>query len=129
VYKLTADDLLSNTMFDDAVAMAGYPIDIHPVDGKEAACRELKKGSWYSFPYRGMVTAEIKNLIVSGRCVSVTHEALGAIRVTPMVMALGQAAGTAAALARKDGDVKNINIKTLRETLIKDGAFLKPWKG
>jgi hypothetical protein len=129
VYKLTADDLLSNTMFDDAVAMAGYPIDIHPVDGKEVTYRELKKGSWYSFPYRSMITAEIKNLIVSGRCVSVTHEALGTIRVTPMVMALGQAAGTAAALARNDGDVKNINIKTLRETLIKDGAFLKPWKG
>jgi hypothetical protein len=116
-------------MFDDAVAMAGYPIDIHPVDGKEIAYRELKKGSWYSFPYRSMITEEIKNLIVSGRCVSVTHEALGTIRVTPMVMALGQAAGTAAALARTDGDVKNISIKTLRETLIKDGAFLKPWKG
>ncbi|MDR1636293.1 MAG: FAD-dependent oxidoreductase [Treponema sp.] len=65
---------------------------------------------------------------VTGRCVSVTHEALGAIRVTPMVMALGQAAGTAAALACKDGDVKNVNIKSLRETLIKDGAFLEPWK-
>jgi hypothetical protein len=45
-----------------------------------------------------------------------------------MVMALGQAAGTAAALACKDGDVKNVNIKSLRETLIKDGAFLEPWK-
>jgi hypothetical protein len=129
VYKLTVEDLLSNTMFDDGVAMAGYPIDIHPVDGKKVRRVEFKKGSWYSFPYRSMITNEIKNLIVTGRCVSVTHEALGAIRVTPMVMALGQAAGTAAALACKDGDVKSVNIKVLRETLIKDGAFLKPWNG
>jgi hypothetical protein len=109
--------------------MAGYPIDIHPVDGKEVQHGEFKKGSWYSVPYRIMITKEIKNLIVSGRCVSVSHEALGTIRVTPLVMALGQAAGTAAALARGNGDVKNISVKALRETLIKDGAFLTPWRG
>lgn len=128
VYKLSAEDLLSNTMFDDAVAMAGYPLDVHPVDGRKVERRKFKNGSWYSVPYRSLITNEIKNLIVSGRCISVTHEALGTIRVTPLVMALGQAAGTAAALGCRTGDARNINIKTLQEMLIKDGAFLKPWK-
>jgi hypothetical protein len=128
VYKLTAGDLLSNTMFDDAVAMAGYPIDIHPVDGRELERRKFKTGSWYSVPYRSLITNKIKNLIVTGRCISVTHEALGTIRVTPLVMALGQAAGTAAALGRGTGNARSVNIKTLQETLIKDGAFLRPWR-
>jgi hypothetical protein len=129
VYKLTADDLLSNVMFDDAVAMAGYPIDIHPVDGREIERRSFIPGSWYSVPYRVMITREIRNIIVTGRCISVTHEALGTVRVTPLVMALGQAAGTAAALAAKiNGAVRDIGITKLRENLEKDGAFLKPWK-
>jgi hypothetical protein len=130
VYKLTADDLLSNVMFDDAVAMAGYPIDIHSVDGREQKHRSFIPGSWYSVPYRVMITGEISNLMVTGRCISVTHEALGTVRVTPLVMALGQAAGTAAALAGKSGGaVREIDITKLRANLEKDRAFLKPWKG
>jgi hypothetical protein len=129
VYKLTADDLLTNTMFDDAIAMAGYPIDIHSVDGKIVERPKFKDGSWYSVPYRSLITREVKNLIVSGRCISVTHEALGTIRVTPLVMALGQAAGTAAALVSKTGgEVIKADITKLRELLVKDGAFLTPYK-
>jgi hypothetical protein len=130
VYTLTGDDIVSSAMFDDAVAMAGYSIDIHPVDGISLERRKLKPGSWYSVPYRCLITNEIGNLLAAGRCISVTHEALGTVRVTPLVMALGQAAGTAAALAaRQGGGVREIDRGRLRETLLKDGAFLEPYRG
>ena len=129
VYTLTAEDLLANVMFDDAVAMAGYPIDIHAPDGGQTNHAFLKPGSWYSVPYRSLISREIQNMIVAGRCLSASHEALAAVRVTPLVMAMGQAAGTAAALAATTGAaVQDIDIKALREALIKDGAFLEPYQ-
>ncbi|MDR0639253.1 MAG: FAD-dependent oxidoreductase [Spirochaetaceae bacterium] len=129
VYKLTEQDLLGNVMFDDAVAMGGYPIDIHSPDGIETSHAFLKPGSWYSVPYRSLISREITNLLVAGRCISVTHEALAAVRTTPLVMAIGQAAGTAAALAAKaDTAVQSVDRATLRKTLIRDGAFLTPYQ-
>jgi len=130
LYKLTGEDLVGNVMFDDAIAMGGYPIDIHSPDGLSTNSKHLEHGSWYSIPYRSMVTAQIKNLIVTGRCISATHEALAAIRLTPIVMILGQAAGTAAALAVKsDKHVQNVDISQLRSKLIENGAFLEPYTG
>jgi hypothetical protein len=128
VYKLPVQDLLNNVMFDDAIAMGGYPVDIHTPDGAGCDNTFMKPGSWYSVPYRSLISREIKNLLVAGRCVSTTHEALAAIRTTPMVMAMGQAAGTAAALAGKNSvPVQEVDIKELQEILIKEGAFLKPY--
>jgi hypothetical protein len=88
----------------------------------------LRKGSWYSIPYRSLIAHEAENLVVTGRCISVSHEALGAVRVTPLAMALGQAAGTAAALASgTDGSALALDTAKLRKTLIHDGAFLEPY--
>lgn len=130
VYKLTADDLLGNVMFDDAIAMGGYPIDIHSPDGESMCHRFLKPGSWYSIPYRSLITNELDNLIVAGRCISTTHEACAAVRVTPIVMAVAQGAGTAAAQAVYTGcTVGRLDTGILRETLKKNGAFLKEYIG
>ena len=128
-YRLTAEDLLKNTMFEDAIAMGGYPIDIHSPDGSAMKHQFLKPGSWYSIPYRSLVTHEIDNLIVSGRCISATHEACAAIRVTPIVMAMGQAAGTAAAQCIQYNEKANeLNTERLISTLLKEGQFLNPYK-
>ena len=130
IYKLTAEDLLENRMFDDAIAMGGYPIDIHSPDGAAMKHRYLKPGSWYSVPYRSLVTKEIENLIVAGRCISATHEACAAIRVTPIVMAIGQAAGTAAAQSSATGEYANrLDTQILRETLRKANVFLDDYMG
>lgn len=127
-YKLTAEDLLDNRMFPDAVAMGGYPIDIHSPDGATMKHRFLKPGSWYSVPYRSLIVNEVDNLIVAGRCISTTHEACAAIRVTPIVMAIGQAAGTAAAQSVLTGQAANaLDTDVLRNTLKKDGAFLEEY--
>ena len=127
-YKLTAEDLLYNHMFSDAIAMGGYPIDIHSPDGAAMKHRFLKKGSWYSIPYRSLITNEVKNLIVAGRCISTTHEACAAIRVTPIVMAIGQAAGTAAAQSVLSGQPANqLDTAMLRNTLKQNGVFLEEY--
>jgi len=85
-------------------------------------------GSWYSVPYGALVTNEVENLIVAGRCISATHEACAAIRVTPIVMAIGQAAGTAAAQSAKSGEATNeLNTDVLRESLKEQGVFLEEY--
>ena len=130
VYKLTVDDLTGNVMFPDAVAMGGYPIDVHSPDGNNTIHKFLKPGSWYSIPYRSLITNEIDNLIVAGRCISATQEACSSTRLTPIVMALGQAAGTAAAQSVRTGEKANaLNTDVLREQLKKDGAFLEEYRG
>ena len=76
------------------------------------------------------MTESLSNLIVAGRCISTTHRACGATRVTPVLMAISQGAGSAAAIAVKEGcDVKAVNTDTLRDILRKDGAFLEPFRG
>lgn len=129
-YKLTADDLLENRMFEDAIAMGGYPIDIHSPDGGTMEHHYLKKGSWYSIPYRCLYAEELDNLLVAGRCISATHEACAAVRVTPILMAVSEAAGTAAAMAAKENQsVAGIDVKALRAALKERGAFLEEYRG
>jgi hypothetical protein len=126
-YTLTADDLASGRDFDDVIALCGYPIDIHSPTGsggtmnKEAfACANV-----YQLPYGILVPQGTDRLLVAGRCVSATHEALGAIRVMPPAFAMGQAAGTAAALAVAEGvEPRNVPVPWLQETLVKSGAYL-----
>lgn len=128
LYKLTAEDLLANKMFPDAVAMGGYPIDIHSPDGAAMQHRHLKPGSWYSVPYASLVAKEAENLIVAGRCISATHEACAAVRVTPIAMAMGEAAGTAAAQSAATEQPANaLDTDALRMTLKKNGVFLEEY--
>lgn len=129
MYKLNENDLLNNKMFYDAIAMGGYPIDIHSPEGEsQTEHRFLKPGSWYSIPYRSLLAAENDNLIVVGRCISTTHAALAAVRVTPIAMAIGQAGGTAAAIcANNDIDVRKIDTDLLRKKLKKEKVFLEEY--
>lgn len=127
-YTLTDQDLIQNVMFPDAIAMGGYPIDDHTKGIEDPRKAKFHMGSWYSVPYRSL-TADVKNLLVAGRCISATHSACAAIRVTPIVMAIGQAAGTAAAFAADEGIcVQDVDTDRLRQQLVKDGAFLTDYK-
>ena len=126
VYKLTEDDLVNNVMFPDAIAMGGYPIDVHSPDGGNTVHRFLKPGSWYSIPYRSLIAEKPNNLIVSGRCISATHVACSAIRVTPVLMGIAQAAGTAAALSvTTHTDANALDAGLIRTVLRENGAFLE----
>ena len=125
-YTLTRDDVLSARRFEDAVARSAYPIDIHNPSGTGTTTARLKPGESYEIPYRCMVPINREQLLVAGRCISTTHEALASTRLTPTVMTLGQAAGTAAALARKRRvNVAAVDVAELRATLEADGVDLR----
>ncbi len=81
--------------------------------------------TWYGVPYRCLVPQKVENLLVAGRCLSAESEAAGAVRVMPPVMAMGQAAGTAAALCVKTGATpRTLDVTTLVKALKGQGAFL-----
>jgi glycine/D-amino acid oxidase-like deaminating enzyme len=125
-YTLTADDILNARTFDDAVARSAYPIDIHNPSGSGTTTHRLPPGSAYEIPYRCLVPLAVDGLLVAGRCISTTHEALASTRLTPTVMTLGQAAGTAAALAvRERCAVRALDPQLLREQLRADGISFR----
>lgn len=125
-YRLTADDLLRGKCFEDAIAVGGYPIDIHNPKGNDTFTTRLPEGASYQIPYRCLLTDEAENLIVAGRCISATHEACAAIRVSPIVMAIGQAAGTAAALSVQTNTIPaRADVPALQRMLLEGGAVLK----
>jgi hypothetical protein len=125
-YSLTADDLLQARTFADAVARSGYPIDIHNPKGEGTKTVRLPEGATYEIPYRCLVPQKIDNLLVAGRCISVTHEALASTRLTPTIMTLGQAAGCAAAMSvAAHVSPRDVDVKALRASLVKQGVDLR----
>jgi hypothetical protein len=124
-YTLTRDDVLAGRKFDDAVARSAYPIDLHNPSGSGTTTYRLAPGESYEIPYRALVPINREQLLVAGRCISTTHEALASTRLTPTVMTLGQAAGTAAALACSRGvRAGNVDVPELRAQLLADGVLL-----
>lgn len=124
-YTLTRDDVLQGRSFPDAVARSAYPIDIHNPAGSGTVTHRLPEGASYEIPYRCLVPAGVDRLLVAGRCISTTHEALASTRLTPTVMTLGQAAGTAAALAKQTGvPVRAIDTNRLQTALKNDGVLV-----
>lgn len=125
-YKLTAQDILNSCTFEDGIARSAYPIDIHAPDPNEPHVDQfVKKGESYEIPYRSLVAKGVENLLVAGRCISTTHEAQASTRVSPVCMAIGQAAGTAAALSLKDQvSIRRVDVQKLRKLLVEQGANL-----
>jgi hypothetical protein len=123
-YVLNRDDILACRRFDDSIAVASYPIDIHrPADD---GCTLEWCGDCYDIPYRTLLPQKVDNLLVAGRCISTTHEAMGSTRVMATCMALGEAAGRAAKLAvRQNVSPARIDPQELRAELIARGAYLR----
>lgn len=112
--------------FCDPVALGGYPIDIHNPSGAKTETTHLKPGQFYSIPLRALIVKDVANLFVCGRCISATHEAGAAIRVTPIAMATGQAAGVAAGLsARTDISPIELDYQKLKAALLNINATLE----
>jgi hypothetical protein len=125
-YQITADDILGCRPFDDVIALGSWPIDIHPADGRVGVHPHKENPPVpYPIPLRCLLVAGLDNVSVAGRCISATHEAHGSTRVSGTAMALGQAAGTAAAVACGMGTTpRKLPISRLQEQLIKQGAIL-----
>ena len=123
-YTLTEADLKSLARFPDAIAAANYDIDIHNPEGTGTTHYYFGKGQWYEIPYRCLIPKHMDNLLVAGRCISSTHEAQASYRIMPFCAELGQAAGTAAAVAVKDKtSVRNVDVQQV-QSILRDAGFV-----
>ena len=123
-YELTVEDIMAQKHFDDAICTFGYAVDIHDSKGNGGEFQEVNH--YYTIPFRCLVPVNCENLLVAGRSICGTSEAAASYRVMPCCIALGQAAGTAAALARRTGgEAGDIDTELLRRTLIQQGAVIK----
>lgn len=127
-YELTLQDLIEPTAFPDVIALCGYPVDIHNPVGHDGGCTdEFPTANAYEIPYRSLVPIGITNLLVAGRCISATHEALSAVRVMPPCFAMGQAAGISAAICVEQNIMpRDVNTSLLQKELLKQNAYLGP---
>ncbi|MBR7165528.1 MAG: FAD-dependent oxidoreductase [Clostridia bacterium] len=123
---LVLDDLLNCKVPEDSVMIAANSVDVHgrfgPASNEYITIPENK---FYGIPYGCLVAKGLSNLLMAGRCISAESEAAGAVRVMPPCMAMGQAAGTAAALcSAKETDTRELDVHLLREKLQEQGVLL-----
>jgi ribulose 1,5-bisphosphate synthetase/thiazole synthase len=125
-YTLTKEDVLSGRTFDDGIGRYGSVVDVHDKDGKQSLMlAEVGGAGWFHVPYRVLVPAGIKNLLVAGRCISADYVAQGCTRSQAACMMTGQATGTAAALAIRAGvEPRAVNISELQKTLIEQNQII-----
>ena len=130
-YMVTQRDISDNRIFEDTVAYGGWPIDDHFPGGyyhRGNPNTDIKTPAPYCLPYRALYSENVENLFFAGRNISMTHLAMSSIRVMATCALLGQAVGTAAAIAVKCGETPNGVYKNrlgeLQNTLMNNDCFL-----
>ncbi|HCU38554.1 MAG TPA: FAD-dependent oxidoreductase [Armatimonadetes bacterium] len=122
-YVLTRDDFEQAAKFEDAVARGCFSIDIHSPTGHGLYGQRMPEGDWYDIPYRCLTPKGVDNLLVAGRPISCDHYIHGSLRVMPIAMSTGEAAGVAAAMAAADDlTTRGVDVAALRERLRARGA-------
>jgi hypothetical protein len=124
-YQLSGEDVLSCADFDDSIGVNGWPIEAHNAGRVE--WRWFPDGSrgFCQMPYRMILPQKVKNLLVAGRCASMTHEGQSAARVSGACFVMGQAAASAAHLALGgNSPPPEISVEALQALLEKNGAYL-----
>ncbi len=136
-YVLTMEDYIARRSFDDEICRNSYFIDVHRAQ-KEAATNAARaqkieagivrygKGESHGIPYRCLVPKGLRNVLVAGRTISCERIVQGSVRVMPVCLAMGEAAGMAAsdAALHHGGDVRAVKVCDLRERLRAAGAYL-----
>jgi hypothetical protein len=125
--RLTRDDVLAARQFDDQIGLCGSPIEDHAA-GPDTRWTYLPEGAAVGIPFGTLVVRDAVNVLVAGRCFSATHDAHASVRSMAQCMAMGQAAGSAAAMASirtPSGTVRAVDVAGLRARLVGDGAILE----
>lgn len=126
-HVLSEDDLMKSRRFDDAIATGCWYLDLHPNKTVIGSANDFDpkkvQPEPYDIPYRSLVPQKVENLLVAGRCHSATRGAHASSRVTVTAMALGEAAGCAAAMSLKGkSSVATLSGVKVREKLTQQNA-------
>jgi hypothetical protein len=128
-YVLTREDVLSARQFDDQIGLCGAPIEEHGADDT-TRWEYLPDGKCVGIPYRTLLPQKLENVLVAGRCFSASHDAHASVRSMAQCMAMGHAAGIAAAYSvRHRTDTRSIPFTALRERLLASQAILELTQG
>lgn len=130
-YVLTQNDVEKGVDFPDAIGYGGWPIDVHNhagIWGKPSPYESSRHVSVYPVPYRCIYSKNIPNLFCAGRNMSLSHVALGTVRVQGTLGVIGEAAGTAAALCVQTGlfprEFGQSHMPALQQLLLKNDLYL-----
>ncbi|MFA5688074.1 MAG: FAD-dependent oxidoreductase [Kiritimatiellales bacterium] len=135
-YILTLNDVMGAHWFEDSIAHYGWNLDVHhplgifSVNNPYECNYRVPMGG--GIPFRCLYSKNISNLLMGGRCISVTHYALGTVRIMMTCASTGQAAGTAAAMCAARGitprDVGRDHIRELQQRLLRDDQYIPALK-
>ncbi len=131
-YYLTVDDFVGLRTFEDEICRNHYFVDVHHKKSEIGTNREgmataifLEAGKSHGIPYRCLTPRGLSNVLVAGRSISTDRSVQGSTRVMPVCLAMGEAAGIAAAMTKKgNGDIRGVDTCKLREKLRGHGAYL-----
>lgn len=136
-YYLTVEDYAARKSFEDEICRNSYFIDIHNAKAEAELTKNnelditkrfehYKKGESHGVPYRCLTPKSLANVLVAGRSISCDRPVQGSVRVMPVCLAMGEAAGIAAQMASKmeNPDVHRVDVKVLRKRLKEEGAYL-----
>ncbi|MEO8247765.1 MAG: FAD-dependent oxidoreductase [Burkholderiales bacterium] len=125
-YQLTESDVLDCVSFEDTIGVNGWMIEEHVAGDIKLKWQDIPNSRGFNhLPYRMLLPQQVDNLLVAGRCGSMTHMGQSAARVSGGCFVMGQAAGSAAVLAAKAGvRPRELDAKALQERLVADGAYL-----
>lgn len=127
-YALTGEDILSSRRFDDVIGINAWPMELHTagkIEWQFPRNWESTEGRVFNdLPWRMLVPVGADNLLVAGRCASMTHEGQSAARVSGGCFVMGQAAGTAATMLSTSQTFADLNVEALQQTLKRDGVYL-----
>jgi succinate dehydrogenase/fumarate reductase flavoprotein subunit len=125
-YQLTEDDVLQCASFEDSIGVNGWMVEEHVAGNIALRWQDIPRSRGFNqLPYRMLLPLGVDNLLVAGRCASMTHGGQSAARVSGACLVMGQAAGTAAALAiRARVRPRDVNVLELQTALQAGGAWL-----
>lgn len=125
--RLTKEDVLAEREYADSIGYGSFFIDIHNTKGPgmDTRAERPRNGFKYQIPFGICRPQGLDGLLVAGRCASATHEALGSLRVMPQCTLMGEACGTAAALALRQGvALRDLPMSALQDELRRRGGLI-----
>ncbi len=125
-YMLSGEDVLGCASFEDSIGVNGWPIEQHVAGDVIFKFPPIPESRGFNeLPYRMLVPQGVDNLLMAGRCASMTHDGQSAARVSGACFAMGEAAGSAAALALGGNTIpRDIAVEKLQQALKQRGSFI-----